>query len=240
MMVRMRTRTAAAETGHGANHAGTAGTGHGANHAGAAGTGHEANHEGAAGTWHEANHEGANGPGRGALGRLALGALTALVLLVPAAPAGADVGASIIERCTHGQSLRGFSQQAYRQALAEMPAEVNEYSECAAQIRKAELVGAGGGAAARGGGGPSGATANVAPPSPAEQQTLQSAHGAAGATPVNVGGQAVVPGVVHADVASAVSALPMPLLAVLALLLIGGGVLLARALQGLVGARRDS
>jgi hypothetical protein len=180
------------------------------------------------------------GQSRRALRGFALGTMTALALLVPAAPAGADVGASIIERCTHGQSLSGFSQQAYRQALAEMPAEVNEYSECAAQIRKAELAGASGAGAARGGGGPSGATANVAPPTAAEQQTLQAAHSAAGAAPVNVGGQAVVPGVVHADVASAVSALPTPLLAVLALLLIGGGVLLARTIQGRVGARRDN
>ncbi len=185
---------------------------------------------------------GRPGQNRHALRGLALGTLAALALLAPAAPAGADVGATIIERCTHGQSLSGFSQQAYRQALAEMPAEVNEYSECAAQIRKAELAAAGapGAGAAGRSSGPSSATANVAPPTAAEQQTLQVAHSAAGAAPVNVGGQAVVPGVVHADIASAVTALPTPLLAVLALLLIGGGVLLARAIQGRVGARRDS
>jgi len=173
--------------------------------------------------------------------RTPLAGMVALALMGPAvAPAGADTGATIIERCTHGQSLSGFSQQAYRQALAEMPAEVNEYSECAARIRKAELAAAGQGAGAGAGGGGGGLAANVAPPSPAEQQTLQAAHSAAGAAPVNVGGQAVVPGVVHADIASAVSSLPAPLLAVLALLLTGAVAILARAIQGRVRPRRDS
>lgn len=50
--------------------------------------------------------------------RLSIGLLIALVLtLGVTAPAGADVGATIINRCTHGQSLAGFSQQDYRKAL---------------------------------------------------------------------------------------------------------------------------
>ncbi len=171
--------------------------------------------------------------------RALAGVLTALVLLAPASPASADAGANIIERCTHGQPLSGFSQQAYRQALAEMPAEVNEYSECAAQIRKAELAAAGRGGSASNPGGGSAPAAAIAPPSPAEQQTLQAAHTSAGAAPVNVGGQPVVPGVVHANIASAVSSLPTPLLAVLALLLAGAVALLARAIQGRVRLRRE-
>jgi hypothetical protein len=173
--------------------------------------------------------------------RVAMGLLAALALLAPTPVANADTGATIIERCTHGQSLSGFSQQAYRQALAEMPAEVNEYSECAAQIRKAELAAAG-----RGGGGSTGAgagsapSAPIAPPSPAEQQKLQAAHTSAGAVPVNVGGQPVVPGVVHTNISSAVSSLPTPLLGVLALLLTGAVAILVRAIQGRVSARRIS
>ena len=144
-----------------------------------------------------------------------VGALAALALLAPAAPRAPTLGANIIERCTHGQSLGGFSQQAYRQALAEMPAEVNEYSECATLIRKAELAAAGRGGAARPPRRVRRAVSAPAspPPSPAEQQALQAAHTTAGAAPVNVGGQPVVPGVVHADIASAVSSLPTPLLA---------------------------
>ena len=54
-----------------------------------------------------------------------------------AAAARADVGATIIERCTHGQSLSGFSQQDYAKALHELPTEVEEYSDCANLIRHA-------------------------------------------------------------------------------------------------------
>jgi hypothetical protein len=70
------------------------------------------------------------------LHRLALVA-TLLVLASPPS-ARADVGATIIERCTHGQSLAGFSQQDYQRALVELPAEVEEYSGCANLIRQAQ------------------------------------------------------------------------------------------------------
>src|ERR1700736_2557686 len=74
--------------------------------------------------------------------------LLALLSIVPAARA--DVGATIIERCTHGQSLSGFSQQDYRRALQELPAEVEEYSDCANLIRRAQLAAARGGPSAGG------------------------------------------------------------------------------------------
>ena len=170
--------------------------------------------------------------------------LASALLASIAAPAGADVGATIIERCTHGQSLNGFSQQAYRKALGEMTAEVNEYSDCANLIRKAQLAAAGGGGGAGavgtsgGSGGPGSLTANVPPPTPAEQHALQAAHSSAGAAPVQVGGQTVVPGVVHAGIASAVSSLPTPLLALLAFLLAGALSVLARAIRDRVRAGR--
>jgi hypothetical protein len=146
-----------------------------------------------------------------------------------AAVAGADVGATIIERCTNGQSLTGFSQQAYSKALQEMPAEVSEYSDCPNLIHKAELAAAGGRGSAVGAGAGSGLNslaANVAPPTPAEQQAL--AHAKRSPTaPVQVGSAVVAPGVVHTNIASAVNSLPTPMLALLAflftcVLLIGG------------------
>ena len=51
--------------------------------------------------------------------------LLALALVLAAgiaSPARANVGETIIQRCTHGQSLGGFSQQAYREALKELTA----------------------------------------------------------------------------------------------------------------------
>jgi hypothetical protein len=167
--------------------------------------------------------------------------LALAVASVSAAPASADVGTQIIERCTHGQSIAGFSQQDYRRALQETTAEVNEYSDCVNLIHKAQLAAAGhGGAGGSGGAGQSaGLTANVPPPTPAEQQALQAAH-SSGATPVPVGGQSVKPGVVvHANIASAVNSLPTPLLALLAFLLVGALSILARTVRERVRTHRD-
>jgi hypothetical protein len=72
------------------------------------------------------------------LHRLALTA--ALLVLAGPASARADVGATIIERCTHGQSIAGFSQQDYQRALQELPREVEQYSNCGNLIRQAQLA----------------------------------------------------------------------------------------------------
>jgi hypothetical protein len=163
-----------------------------------------------------------------------LAPLAALALLSIVAPADADVGASIIERCTHGQSLSGFSQQAYRRALQELPTEVEEYSDCANLIRKAQLAAAGG----QGGGGAGGGGAGGIPLTPAERGAL--AHASkAGGVPVQVGGQAVRPGVVHADIASALSSLPTPLLATLAFLLACAALVAGRSFRNRVRTHRS-
>jgi hypothetical protein len=154
----------------------------------------------------------------------------ALSLAAIAAPAQANVGEKIILRCTHGESLRGFSQKAYNKALKELETSTEEYSDCASLIHQAQLAAAGnhgvsGGGGSTGGGAPSAAT----PATPAEQRELDSAPHA-GSTPQQVGNQLIRPGVVHADIASALSSLPTPLLAILLFLFacalaLAGGVL---------------
>jgi hypothetical protein len=70
-----------------------------------------------------------------------LGALALLSALTWGAPAAdADEASTIIERCTHGQSLAGFSPAAYTTALQELSPEVREYTNCEALIRAAELT----------------------------------------------------------------------------------------------------
>jgi hypothetical protein len=54
-----------------------------------------------------------------------------------ASEASADEASTIIERCTHGESLAGFSTAAYMTALQELPAAVKEYTNCEALIREA-------------------------------------------------------------------------------------------------------
>jgi hypothetical protein len=141
-------------------------------------------------------------------------AATVLVFLALVASASADTGTKIINRCTHGQSLSGFSQQDYRRALQELPTEVEEYSDCANLIRRAQLAAAGKGGGS-GGGGP---TAGATPLTPSERTALKHVT-SAGAVPQRVGDQLVRPGVVHTNVASALSSLPDSLLAILVFLL---------------------
>lgn len=144
-----------------------------------------------------------------------------LTLAFGAAGARADIGETIIDRCTHGESLRGFSQAAYRQALEDMSAGTEEYSPCAQQIRRAQLEAASGGrgVAPTSTTGASGSTGVIAA-TPAERQAIARAP-SAGAAAVKVGGQAIHPGVVHANIASALSSLPTPLLATIVFLLVG-------------------
>jgi hypothetical protein len=160
---------------------------------------------------------------------LLLGTLLAIALQPAVPAASADQGEAIILRCTHGQSLSGFSQQAYKQALKDLNADTEEYTDCSSLIRQAQLAAAG---SSRGGGSDGSSGGPSAPavvPTPAEQRAITRA-GHARSAPVQVGDQAIHPGVVHVDVASALSSLPTPLLAMLAflltcLLLVAGGAL---------------
>jgi hypothetical protein len=149
---------------------------------------------------------------------LALPAALLIVFLLFVAPASADVGEKIILRCTHGESLRGFSQKDYSKALKELETSTEEYSDCASLIHQAQLAAAGTRGGSGGGGGGSAAAGPATPATPAERNELNSAP-RAGSTPQQVGNQLIRPGVVHADIASALSALPNPLLAILAFLL---------------------
>jgi hypothetical protein len=159
-------------------------------------------------------------------------AVVVLALVAAAPPASADVGETIIQRCTHGQSLAGFSQSDYRKALKELSADAEEYTDCSSLIRQAQLAAAGG----RGGSGGAGAVPLAT--TPAEKRAI--AHAArAGAAPLKVGGQVIRPGIVHANIASALSSLPTPLLALVAFLLaclmaLGGG-----AVRNRIRARRS-
>lgn len=160
----------------------------------------------------------------GARGALLGGLLAAVatVLLALAQPALGDVGETIILRCTHKESLSGFSQADYKKALEELPADAEEYSDCSQEIREAQLAAATGRGGGGGGGSAAGAAA-VAPiaATPAQQRALAHAQ-RAGGEPVRLsGGQVVHPGVVHVNVASALSALPTPVLTILAFALAG-------------------
>jgi hypothetical protein len=164
-----------------------------------------------------------------------LAVLLATVALASAPAALADVGETIIQRCTHGQSLSGFPPRAYARALKELSADAEEYTDCASLIRQAQLAAA----SHRGGGGSAEAPGAVATAAtPLEQRSI--AHAAkAGSEPVRLDGAVVNPGVVHASIASALSTLPAPLLAILALMLAGLLALAVGAVRKRVRAGRS-
>ncbi|HEY2767847.1 MAG TPA: hypothetical protein VGI76_06290 [Solirubrobacteraceae bacterium] len=139
-----------------------------------------------------------------------------LITLSAAGPAFAGPTQKILETCSNGKIPNGYSQQAYEQALKKLPPELAEYSDCSDLIHKAQLAAAGGGGSS--GAGALGAAATAAPPTPTEQHALEHATHSGGA-PVKVGKEAIHPGVVHVDIASALGTLPTPLLTLLAFLL---------------------
>ncbi len=163
-------------------------------------------------------------------------ALIALALLTSASPALASEASKIIEKCAHGEPFGGYSQSAYREALKQMPTEVSEYSACSNEISKDVLAAAGGGGSSSG----AVATSSNIPLAltPSEQRAVQSAH-RNGSAPVQVGSQPIRPGIVHADIASAVNTLPHSLFAMLALLLAGVVVLAIGEAVKRVHARRN-
>jgi|HubBroStandDraft_6_1064221.scaffolds.fasta_scaffold404262_2 hypothetical protein len=162
-----------------------------------------------------------------------LSTLLVAMLLTCAAPASANVGEAIILRCTHNESLSGFSQSAYREALKELSADTEEYSGCSLRIHEAQLAAASG---TRGGGGPGAASTVAVAATPAQKRAI--AH-AVHARPeaVRLGGGVIHPGVVHTDIASALSSLPTPLLVTLAFLLVCLLAVLGGSLRKRVGAR---
>lgn len=161
----------------------------------------------------------------------------AALALAAAAPAQANVGEKIIRRCTNNESLSGFSQAAYKQALEELSAGTEEYSNCAQLIRQAQLAAATGHGAPAGG--PAAPNAQALTPTPAEQTAISKAPNA-GSAPVEVGGQTIHPGVVHADIASALSTLPTPLLATVAFLLVGLLLAAGAGIRNRLRARRGA
>jgi hypothetical protein len=163
-------------------------------------------------------------------------AIMAVAALALAPAAHADIGETIILRCTHEQSLSGFSQSAYAKALKELSADTEEYSDCSSRIRQAQLAAAGGHSAASGAAGSAAQPASLAA-TPSEQLAIAHAKSFP-SQPIRLGGQLVEPGVVHANIASAFSSLPTPLFATLAFLLLCLLLIVAGALRNRVRARR--
>ena len=160
------------------------------------------------------------------LRRLLTPAVIASSLLLPATPALAS-GADVIRDCNdHGHLTKEYSQKEYRDALAQMPADIKQYTDCEGLIRRAQ----------RGdipSSDPSLNTSNPfgsAPPNEVAQAKKDIAVARkSGGTPQRVAGDLVYPGALSFTKASAaVSDLPTPLLVLIGLIIAGA---LAAAVQ---------
>jgi hypothetical protein len=143
-------------------------------------------------------------------------AVVVLCLLVPASPALAS-GADVLRDCNdHGQLTKQYSQREYRQALAQMPSDLKQYTDCENIIKRAQL------------GLPS-VPANAGNPfagaTPEEQAQATKDIAAAqktGGARQRIGGAIVTPGALSfTKVSAATSDLPTPLLVLIALILLG-------------------
>jgi hypothetical protein len=149
-----------------------------------------------------------------------LTAIALAVLLLAPAVASAS-GADVIRDCARNGTLtKHYTQKEYAQALANLPADIEEYGDCRNIIRDAQLGAAGGG----GGGGPAGAipgigAAAATPQNPQEKQALEQAA-AKGDAPVKVSstGKPLVPGASSFSAGGLTHGLPTPLVIALALL----------------------
>jgi hypothetical protein len=178
--------------------------------------------------------------------------LALVAVLVAAAPApAANANRRIYDDCQDNGRIDGhYTQREFQKALNDLPADLDEYTDCRDVIRRGQLAAAGGGGGggnsgggnsgggtgggsgggdAGGGGAAAGGRNPLGGASAAEKQALADAV-KAGGEPVMLGGRAVRPGAAGLHrLAGEGHALPAPLIALLALvaaaLVAGAGTL---------------
>ena len=168
-----------------------------------------------------------------------------LLALTPS-PALAS-GSSVIRDCTDdGQLSRHYSQKDLQSALANLPTDVDEYTNCRDVIRRAQLGGGQGGstggrrAATGGGGGRRRARrhARTANGRCRRRDVARLASGPEGGGPARSAAAPVTPGAARFTAADVRNTLPTPLIVALVLLGLGGLAGGSLAARNLVLARR--
>jgi hypothetical protein len=146
------------------------------------------------------------------------------------APAALGSARDVIRDCSEDGVLNGtYSHSELKKALEKLPSDLDEYTDCRAVIRDAELR-----AAHKGKGGP-GVGPNVdtsSPPSPEEKRKLNEATQSAG--PVRIGGRSVTPGFQASGVGGELPPLVLAVLvALLGAMLTGAALAIKRHRPGL-------
>ena len=175
--------------------------------------------------------------------RLLITAVLGCLLLPAAAWASGD---AVIKDCTDDGVIQGhYSQQDYKNALNNLPTDVDEYTNCRDVIKRAQLAATGGGGG--GGGGTSGAVP-VAPPgqdplasaSPAERAAVEAARNGGASKPIRIGGKLVQPGKLGFGGLGSPTTLPTSLIAVLVAIGIAAAAAAVTYVRNRVIARRSA
>jgi hypothetical protein len=152
------------------------------------------------------------------LRRLTAAAVATSCLLLPVSSALAS-GSDVIRDCNdNGHLTKSYSQKEYRDALAQMPADIRQYTDCESVIRRAQL----------GLANSTGGTASVQNPfgdatpeeTAAAQKDIATAKASGGAKQ-RIAGALVTPGTLAYTKLSSVSELPTPLLVLVVLIVLG-------------------
>ncbi len=184
------------------------------------------------------------------LASLLASAALLLCLLAPAT-AGASYGELLRDACRDERVDGTYSQKDYRDALRNIPADADQYTNCRQVLEDAKIAAAS--AEASGGSGPGGATGGgaqsggsvptgdpLASASAGERRAVLQATDSGGAA-LSVGGRRVDPAALGAGrtVSATISDLPPPLLAVLGLVALAALGAIALVLVPRVRARRQ-
>ncbi|TML03683.1 MAG: hypothetical protein E6G41_13330 [Actinobacteria bacterium] len=162
-------------------------------------------------------------------------------LLLPAAAWGS--GTAVIKDCTDDGVIQGhYSQQDYKDALANLPTDVDEYTDCRDVIKRAQTGGgSSGGPGAPGGTGgtPTGGDP-LASATASERAAVAKAQASGASAPVKVGGKLVQPGKLGFGGLGSPTKLPASLIAVLVAIGIAAVAAGAQYVRNRVIARRSA
>jgi hypothetical protein len=188
--------------------------------------------------------------------RKTLIALTTVLALSGGVPAALASGRTVIDDCTDDEIMaKTYTQKEYRDALATLPADADQYGNCRdiiaraqdAAVTKGAKKNDGAGATTSGGGTPGAqppagpsvqpAKQQLAAASPADRAAVEDARKDA-AAPAIAAGAPVDSGRVGTQTSAGTSDLPLPIVVLLALLLAGSLALGAIRIRSLVDTRR--
>jgi hypothetical protein len=161
-------------------------------------------------------------------------------LLLPAAAWGS--ANALIKDCTDGVIQGHYSQQDYKEALNNLPTDVDEYTDCRDLLKRAQLGAVGGGSGGSGtpggGGAPSGGDP-LAGATAAERAAVDAARAGGATKPIRIGDELVQPGKLGFGGLGSPTTLPGSLIAVLVALGIAAAAAAATYARNRVIARRS-